>query len=193
MLSELLQDRAVLYVSGDMTAAERENFELVLEFHHELRALVAGLQEVATAVVMTQGSPVLKPPLELKARLLGALDKLPQQREPDGLVVTGPGGLVEWVNPAFMAMCGYALEEIAGRKPGHLLQGPGTDPVPLGRIRESLRERRPCRETLVNYHKDGTVYRVDVRITPILDDKRQPLWFIAQERKLADDEGIFAV
>lgn len=191
MLPELLHDRAVRYVSGDMTAEERESTEVILEFHQELRAYVAGLQEVVTAVVMTQVTPVAAP-VELKTRLLGALDALPPRSEPDGLVVTDSGGLVEWVNPAFMAMCGYSLEELKGRKPGHLLQGPGTDPAPVERIRESLRERRPCRETLVNYHKDGTRYRVDVRITPILDEARQPLYFVAREQKLPEDETILA-
>ena len=120
------------------------------------------------------------------------MDALPRPAEPEGFVVTDPRGLVEWINPAFTALCGYALEEIKGRKPGHLLQGPGTDPAPVARIRESLREKRPCRETLVNYHKDGTLYRVDVRITPILDDDRQPLWFVAQERKLPADTAVMA-
>ena len=55
MLSELLQDRASLYVSGAMTAPERENFELILEFHDELRRMVAGLEEVGTAVVRRAG------------------------------------------------------------------------------------------------------------------------------------------
>jgi PAS domain S-box-containing protein len=190
MLSELLQDRAQRYVSGDMTAPERENFELVLVFHHELRAQVAGLQEAVTAVVMSQVAPVAPPPAALKARMLRAVDQLPRREEPEGFVVTDPRGLVEWVNPAFTAMCGYAFEEIKGRKPGQLLQGPGTDPASVARIREALREKRPCHETLVNYHKDGTLYRVDVRITPILDDDRQPLWFVAQERKLPADEVL---
>jgi len=190
MLSELLQDRAQRYVSGEMTAPERENFELVLVFHHELREHVAGLQEVVTAVVMSRVTPAVQPPAALKARILGAVDTLPRQIEAEGFVVTDPRGLVEWVNPAFTAMCGYALEEIKGRKPGQLLQGPGTDPAPVARIREALQEKRACRETLVNYHKDGTLYRVDVRITPILDDNRQPLWFVAQERKLRADEVL---
>ena len=56
--------------------------------------------------------------------------------------------------------------------------------APVQRIRDALRERRPCRETLVNYHKDGTLYRVSVAIAPILDDEQQPLWFVAKERKL---------
>jgi hypothetical protein len=38
----------------------------------------------------------------------------------------------------------------------------------------------------VNYHKDGTPYRADVRIMPILDNAGQTLWFVAKERKLAE-------
>ena len=193
MLSEFLQDRASRYVSGDLTVSEHESFEVLLEYHHELRAHVAGLQEVVTALMMAGMTPLVAPPVELKARLLDALDAQSPKAEPDGLVVADSDGLVEWVNPVFMAMCGYSLEEIRGRKPGHLLQGPGTDPAPVGRIREALQERRPCRETLVNYHKDGTRYRVDVRITPILDDARQPVYFVAREQKLPEDEAILAV
>jgi PAS domain S-box-containing protein len=188
MLTEFLQDRAALYVSGDMAVAERESFEVILEFHQELRAQVAGLQETVAAVVMAR-VPLVAPPTELKARLLGAVDALPPA-EPESLVATGPDGLVLWVNPAFTAMCGYTLQELRGRKPGHLLQGPGTDPVPVARLRESLRARQACHETLVNYHKDGTRYRVAVGITPVLDDEGQPLWFVARERKLPADEAM---
>jgi PAS domain S-box-containing protein len=186
MLSELLQDRAALYVSGAMLAPERESFELVLEFHKELRAHVAGLQEAMTTVARAQVKPIA-PPAGLKERLLrsAVAQPLPAEREEaEGLVVTGADGRIEWVNAAFTAMCGFALDELRGRKPGQLLQGAATDLAPVDRIRASVRERQACRETLINYHKDGTAYRVDVRITPILDDEREPLWFIAQERKL---------
>jgi PAS domain S-box-containing protein len=190
MLSELLQDRAALYVSGAMTEPERDGFEVILEFHDELRSHVTGLQDVVTAIVMAHVPPAAAPPAELRARLLGALDGLPRPSEPDGLVVANGGGLVEWVNPAFTALCGFSLAEIKGRKPGHLLQGPKTDVAAVARIRAALQARRPSHETLVNYHKDGTLYRVDVRITPILDDDRQPLWFVAKERKLPLDDEI---
>jgi PAS domain S-box-containing protein len=187
MLSELLQDRAALYVAGAMTAAERENFELMLEFHEELRSHVAGLREAMTAVALNEvrGARV-SPPAALKARILASLDLQPAKDEPEAVVVTGPDRLVHWINPAFTAMCGYSLEELRGRKPGALLQGRETDLEAVGRIREALREKRPCRETLVNYHKDGSAYRVDLRIAPVLDDEGSPLWFVARERKLAD-------
>ena len=184
MLSELLQDRAALYVSGAMPAPERENFELVLDFHDELRAHVAGLQETATAVVLTQVSPTAAPPASQNARLHGTHAMQPEPAEPDALVVTGGDGRVEWANPAFTAMCGFSLAELTGQKPGHLLQGPETDAAAVQRMRTALQQRRPCRETLVNYHKNGTRYRVSVVITPVVDDEAQPLWFVAQERKL---------
>ena len=182
MLPELLQDRAERYVSGGMSEAERGSFEVILGFHPALRAQVGELQEVVSAVVMT-AVPAVVPPPDLKARLLGALDNLPPV-EPEGWVATDPTGLVEWVNPAFTAMCGFTLAELKGRKPGHLLQGPATDHTTVERIRCALRARTACQETLVNYQKDGSPYRVEVRIDPILDDEGQPLWYVARERKL---------
>lgn len=185
MLTELLHDRAALYVAGAMTTAERDTFELLLEFHSELRAHVAELQEIGTAVVMSQLRPAATPPAALRNRILAALDSRPRQIGPDPMVVTNPAGLVEWINPAFTALCGHEFPAIQGRKPGHLLQGPETDPEAVNRIRTAVHERRPCREQLINYHKDGTRYLVEVAITPVLDDDGQPLWFVAKERKLA--------
>lgn len=192
MLPEILEERAALYVSGALSAAERESFELVLEFHEGLQALVAGLANVMTACALVATPLGSAPSAKLKSRILADLRPQPARPEPDAVVVTGPGGLVEWVNPAFTAMCGFSVSELQGRKPGELLQGPGTDPAAVERIRACLRAGRACRETLVNYHKDGGRYMVDVRITPILDDERQPLWFVAKERKLRADGAVLA-
>lgn len=195
MLSELLQDRAALYVAGAMTTPERENFELILEFHNELRTHVAELESTAASVwtAHLDTAAMSAPPPALKTGLLAALDARPQQTEPDAVVVASPAGLVEWINPAFTTLCGFSLDELKGRKPGHLLQGADTDPAAVQRIRESLQARRPCREILTNYHKDGSSYRVNVAIAPILDDERQPLWFIARERKVPSDQSVPAV
>jgi PAS domain S-box-containing protein len=189
MLVEVLQDRAALYVSGAMTAPERENFELILEFHDELRLHVVGLQRVMTAVVLADVRAGVAPPSTLKARILGSLGVQPPRAEPEGFVVTDPSGRVEWINEAFTAMCGYTLSELKGRKPGHILQGPDTDVASVERIREALRSRQPCRERIVNYHKNGARYIADVRISPILDDEGEPLWFVAKERTVLEPAG----
>ena len=148
--------------------------------------MVSELSDVVASVTVAGFTSVAAPPAALKTRILDSLATLPVRQEPEGLVATDPAGLIQWVNGGFTAMCGYSLEELKGRKPGHVLQGPDTDRAAVDRIRAALRAGRDCRETLVNYHKDGTRYRADVRIAPILDDDDKPLWFVARERKLAD-------
>lgn len=170
-----------------MNTPDREAFEVLLEYHGELRTLVAGLQEVVSLAMATPafaGTPAA--PAGLRSRILDNLGGPPTPLVPEALVVATAGGLLEWVNPAFTAMCGYTLDELRGRKPGQILQGPSTDPATVDRIRAALCARRACRETLVNYHKDGTAYRADIRILPVLDDAGEVLWFVAKERRLAD-------
>jgi len=170
-----------------MTAPEREQFELVLEFHREVRALVAELAEVGTAVALAgpaHAEPSPSP--EIKARVLDRIAGRAQRAAPGGMVMSGPDGLVQWINPAFTAMCGYTLDELRGKKLGPILQGTGTDRETAARMRSAVHACRPCCETILNYHKNGTPYWVEVAITPILNDKGEPLFLVARERELAD-------
>jgi len=187
MLSDFLQDQAALYVSGSMTAPERGQFELILEFHHEVRALVAELAEVGAAVMLAGPAHAWAlPSPEIKARVLGLIAGRSQRVTPEGMVASGPDGLVQWINPAFSAMCGYTLDELRGKKLGPILQGEATDRETAARMRSAVHAHRPCRETILNYHKNGTPYWVEVAITPILNDKGEPLFLVARERELAD-------
>ena len=170
-----------------MTAEEREQFELILEFNSELREFASGMVEVGAAVTLATQRPAgAAPSMGLKARLADLIASRPQQRTPQGMVMSGPDGLVQWINPAFSMMCGYALDELRGKKLGPILQGPKTDRETADRMRRAVREYRPCRETILNYHKDGTPYWVDIAIMPIFDDAAQPLWLVARERELTD-------
>jgi PAS domain S-box-containing protein len=188
MRDEFFQTRAALYVAGALPAAERESHEVLAEFHPEFRAQVVALQD-ALATAAVQAAPPLRPPPGLKDRLLAALDDAPSPGEPEAWVVTDAAGRVEWVNPAFNRLCGYTLDELRGRKPGELLQGPATDPAEVGRIRAALRRPAAYEAELVNYHKDGSRYRVRLRLAPICDDDDRPLWYVARETKIADVAG----
>jgi PAS domain S-box-containing protein len=187
MIDEFLQERATLYVSGDMSPQEREEFELMLEFHDELREFAGRLAEVGVAVTLAALRPAeVGPSPRLKGRILGMLGDRRQQVFSDGLVVTGPDGLVQWINPAFTAMCGYTLEELRGKRLGPILQGEKTDRETAVRMRQAVHECRPCRETILNYRKNGEPYWVEIEITPILDGVGQPFRLVARERELAD-------
>lgn len=168
-----------------MSAAERESFEVIAAFEPELGAHVAALQEAVSAAVPMMAPKTEALPIALKARILAAVEASPQQREREAFVVADRSGRVAWVNEAFTALCGYTLDELRGRKPGELLQGAETDRAAIARLREAQRALVACDVELVNYHKDGSRYRVAVRLSPFLDDAGAPLWFVARERRLA--------
>jgi PAS domain S-box-containing protein len=189
MISEFLQEQAALYVSGAMTPREREEFELVLEFYQELRAFTVGMGEVGASVALAALRPGgVGPSKGLKDRVLGRISARAQQTIDEGLVMCGPDGLVQWINPAFSAMCGYTLEELRGKRLGPILQGKKTNRETAERLRRAVQGFRPCREVILNYRKNGEPYVAQVAITPILDGDGQPLWLAARERELT--EGI---
>jgi PAS domain S-box-containing protein len=187
MIDDFLQERAAMYVSGALSPLERDHFELVLEFHDELRHFLNGLAETGAFVLLAGLRPAdLGPSPGLKARVLGMIQERSQQVTSAGLVVCNLDGLVQWINPAFIEMCGYSLHEVHGKRLGPILQGEKTDPATAARIRRAVREHRPCQETILNYSKNGEPYWVQIAMTPILDGVGQPHWLVAREHKLAD-------
>lgn len=183
MLENFLRDRAILYTCGSLASSEREEFELILEWNDELRQLVSQLQDVEFAVLVHGQDPAA--PMAsgaVKKRIQSLIASHSQESTADGLVMTGPDGLVRWVNPAFTDLCGYSLEEVRGKKLGPILQGEKTDPAAAGRLRNAVRGYRPCKETLINYHKNGSPYRVEISLTPIFDDENRPIYLAARER-----------
>ena len=108
----------------------------------------------------------------------------------DGIVVTDAQGRVTYANAAFRRLCGYGDDRLLGHDPGHLLQGPGTDPLAVARIRAALAARRPVTEELLNYAADGRPYWVSMRITPVLDGDGAVRRFVAVEREVTTAKAL---
>lgn len=183
MLSDFLQNQAALYAAGCLTPDARADFEVLVDFDAELREFVAGCVETGARLLQPVSRDV-RPADDLKARIAGVIEERAAKLGPEAKVVCGPDGLFEWANAAFLSMCGYAPEELRGRKPGSILQGGETDPEAAGRLRQAVRERCPVTETILNYHKNGRAYWVNISMAPILDDDGELLWFVAREREL---------
>ncbi|SDB72114.1 HWE histidine kinase domain-containing protein [Belnapia rosea] len=116
---------------------------------HELKLLRSVVQTIGEAIIVT--SPELDP----------------------------PGPLIEYVNPGFERMTGYAADEVLGRSP-RFLQGDGTDRTALDELRTALRAGRAFSGEAVNYRKDGTPYVVEWLISPVLEAGRIVRWVAAQ-------------
>ena len=102
-------------------------------------------------------------------------------RTNNGVVLTDASGRVVWINPGFTRLTGYTLADVVGKKPGQLLQGPGTDRNTIRFIRERLARQEGFQAELRNYRADGTEYWVALDVQPIRDEAGQLLHYMAIE------------
>jgi len=83
-------------------------------------------------------------------------------------IANAEDGNLIYVNRAFEGITGYSRDELLGRN-CRMLQGPGTSPATVAKIRESIAAARPVRVDILNYTKDGTPYWSDLSIAPVRD------------------------
>ncbi|MCB1137981.1 MAG: PAS domain S-box protein [Leptospiraceae bacterium] len=87
-----------------------------------------------------------------------------------GIVITDPDGRVQWANEGFCRLTGFSLKELLGQKPGDLLQGEGTNPETVQRIREQLRRQESLEAEILNYSKEGLPYVLYLKVDPVFRD-----------------------
>ena len=116
------------------------------------------------------------------------------QQMKNAAVICDPAGHVVWANPAFERLTGRPLAQFLGRKPGHVLQGPGTDPATVAAIGAAVRAGRSFAGEILNYGPAGEPYWVDLAITPIRDGEGRVTGFVGIEqdvtaRRAAQEEA----
>lgn len=128
-----------------------------------------------------------------RAELRAANERLGQQeaetrklaliaaRTDNAVVLTDATGATVWVNEGFTRLTGYTIEEVLGKKPGAILQGPGTDQKIGRRMGERIRAGESFSEEILNYGKDGRSYWVAIEVQPIHNDAGQLTNFMAIE------------
>ena len=85
----------------------------------------------------------------------------------NSVVIADQQGRIKFVNQGFTRLTGYTADEALGNKPGHLLQGPDTDPAAVQRIRQKLKGGTSFYEEILNYRKSGESYWISLTINPI--------------------------
>ena len=80
-----------------------------------------------------------------------------------------PDAPLVYVNQSFLVITGYTANEVLGRN-CRFLQGHGTDPGPIEKLRRAIADGRPATVELRNYRKDGTPFWNEVHIAPVRDD-----------------------
>lgn len=137
--------------------------------------------ELEVAKEMTERS-VVERTKELKKKTEEAeLLALVARYTDNAVVITNAEAKIEWVNEGFVRCTGYTLEEVLGKVPGRILQGPMTDSATVEKMRTCLRNGEGFEVEIVNYDSQQRPYWVAIECRPIHDDHGQVSRFIAIE------------
>ncbi|KAJ8563670.1 hypothetical protein K7X08_032122 [Anisodus acutangulus] len=93
---------------------------------------------------------------------------------------TKPDYPILYASAGFFKMTGYTSKEVIGRN-CRFMQGAGTDPEDVAKIREALHSGSTYCGRLLNYKKDGTPFWNLLTIAPIKDDAGKVLKFIGMQ------------
>ncbi|KQT54062.1 histidine kinase [Methylobacterium sp. Leaf456] len=105
-----------------------------------------------------------------------------------------PDNPIVFANRAFQALCGYDAAELIGRN-CRFLQGPGTDPADVAKVRDAVAARRDVVVEILNYYRDGTPFRNELYVSPVFDSEGHLRYFFASQldvTRFRTAEGVLA-
>jgi PAS domain S-box-containing protein len=82
-----------------------------------------------------------------------------------------------YANVGFELMTGYSIKETLGNN-CRFLQGPGTDPKELEKLRVAIAAGDGCQVVLKNYKKSGESFMNQLSLTPIRDAKGNVVYYV---------------
>jgi len=99
------------------------------------------------------------------------------------MIITDPAKFdnpIIFSNDAFSRLTGYAQEELIGQN-CRILQGPGTDPAAIDKIRAAIAARESVAVDILNYRKDGTTFWNALFISPVWEADGRVRYFFASQ------------
>lgn len=103
----------------------------------------------------------------------------------DSVVITGADRKITWVNDAFTKITGYASDDVVGRAPSDVLNGPETDKETVQRISNSVARGKPIRTEILNYDKSGAPIWMEINLVPVKSDSGVIETVVAIERDIS--------
>lgn len=102
----------------------------------------------------------------------------------NAVFITDCNGTILWCNDAFSRLCGYSTEELVGNSPALLKSGMQSASF-YADLWAKIRSAHTWRGVLIDRRKDGSLYKVDQTITPLLDAQGNVAHFIAIQNDVA--------
>jgi hypothetical protein len=97
------------------------------------------------------------------------VDEMFKNEDFEALVITNEKQEIIWVNNGFKEMTGFD-KKFAIKKMPSFLQGTDTCQVTKDRIRKKINLDKPFSDIVINYRKDKTPYRCEIKIFPLSNE-----------------------
>ncbi|HKJ84076.1 MAG TPA: PAS domain S-box protein [Mariprofundaceae bacterium] len=107
------------------------------------------------------------------------------ERGGEAVMITDADANIEYVNPAFTEITGYAAEEVIGLNPS-VLKSSAQDPSFYEKMWETITRGDVWRGTLVDRRKDGSFYPAMMSVAPILDEAGRIRHYVAVQQDMSE-------
>jgi two-component system, cell cycle sensor histidine kinase and response regulator CckA len=104
----------------------------------------------------------------------------------EAIVIADGQGTIQYVNPAFERITGFAREEAVGRKPS-LLKSGQHDEAFYRNLWGTITEGEPWSGRFINRKKNGTLYSEDATISPVRDSSGKIVSYVAVKRDVTKE------
>ena len=150
--------------------------------HFEVFAWRSGVDRFAVVFTDATDRKQAEAQLQLQSAAL--------QATANAIVITGPDGTIQWVNPAFTRLTGYSAAEAIGQNP-RILKSGRHDVSFYQNLWDTILDGRVWRGEIVNKRKDGVLYTDQMTIAPVTNAAGSITNFVAikddvTERKQAE-------
>ncbi len=113
------------------------------------------------------------------------------EQSPTSIIITDTNGLIEYVNPAFSKVTGYAPEEVLGKNPKILKSG-YTRPEEYAAMWNTILAGKTWKGTFRTLRKDGSFFWESVFISPVMDPDGKITHFLAIKEDITEQKRIRA-
>lgn len=110
------------------------------------------------------------------------------ERNINAVIICDSRGNIEWVNDSFLELTEFSKSELIGRKPGHMLQGPDTDPKAIAYLSDKIKNGLPFNTEILNYSKSKLKYWVRIQGQALLNKKGEVIKYFALEENITKEK-----
>ena len=111
------------------------------------------------------------------------------EQSPSAIVITDTAGNIEYVNPKFTHVTGYAFEEVVGKNPS-LLKSGEMPPEGYENLWKTITSGGEWRGEFHNKKKNGELYWESASISPITDAHGVITHFLAVKEDITERKGM---